>query len=205
MPVEMPAINVFLHFARLSSTSSTSRRSFKRTKLASSDAIGTLRRLASRTSPAAGKVISWEPLPIPDCCSQSYRASGRRHASKLLPDREQVRQPWIVGLDALHDTLPGAHDLRQHQDQRVQKAAKLHVQQRHAPFALRQQQPISGFQIPDLCGDRPIGPVAHRIVHRHARRIHPVLQLLDDVFLVAALVGQHHHRFVAIRAGAVGW
>ena len=42
------------------------------------------------------------------------------------------------------------------------------------------------------CDDH-VGPVTHQVVQGHAQRVNSVLELLDDVLLVATLVGTPNH------------
>src|SRR5205814_9886304 len=69
-------------------------------------------------------------------------------------------------------------------------------QQRRAPGqtpALTPSEDLHPFDVPGEGGDDHVRPVGHQVVERYPQRVDPVLELFDDVFLVAAVVGQRHH------------
>src|SRR5687768_14588054 len=59
-------------------------------------------------------------------------------------------------------------------------------------------------EIPGQSGDLKPGRVAHKLRHRHAPPGNPVTKLLDDVLLVAALIGKIDNLSGTVRARQVG-
>ena len=110
--------------------------------------------------------------------------------TQVLPAREEIFKPSIIAHDAVDDASAGAHDLRGQQNDCVQKAPKLHLDQIHSSSSIGQEQAEPRLEVPGQGGHHHIGPVAEQIVHRHAHGVDSVFKLFDDVLLMAAPVGQ---------------
>ena len=90
------------------------------------------------------------------------------------------------------DAAGAAEDHGGDEDDLGGEAAELHVDP-VAPvgFAVQHHRE-PGLDVPGQGGDDHVGPVGDQVVERHPQRVDPVLELLDDVFLVAAVVGAGH-------------
>ncbi len=64
---------------------------------------------------------------------------------------------------------------------------------------LRQEQREPSLQRPGQRGHHHVRPVAHEIVHRHLQGPGAALELLDQILLVAALVGRPHDACPSLR------
>ena len=58
-----------------------------------------------------------------------------------------------------------------------------------------QQQRRPGLQAPGQRGHDHVSPVALQIIHRRRQGPHAVLELLDDILLVATSIGLEHNLF----------
>ena len=58
-------------------------------------------------------------------------------------------------------------------------------------LTIGQEQAEPCLQVPGQRGYHHAGPVAQQIVHWHAHEIDSIFELLDDVLLIAAPVGQN--------------
>ena len=110
--------------------------------------------------------------------------------AQMLPSREEILKPLVIAHDAVDDTSARAHDLGRQQNDGVEKAPELHLDQLRCSSSIGQEQTEPRLQIPGQGSHYHAGPVAEQIVHRHAHGVDSVFKLLDDVLLIAAPVGQ---------------
>src|ERR1019366_6157131 len=145
--------------------------------------------------------------PYPDIISC---ASAPQWQSHRLAQAKHAADPWVVGKQAVDDAPAAADDLARQMDQGGCEPLELHPHQRVFLFLMdrlvsarcdREQEPAPGFEVPGQSGADHVGPVAVEIVQRIAHRAHAVLELLDEVLLVAAVVGQQDD--LLCRAAAV--
>jgi len=92
--------------------------------------------------------------------------------------------------DSVNRTSSVFQDLRGQPDQVFQELSELHIQELLASFTSPDGQGEPGFQVPGQSSHNHIGPVAQKIVDRHPHRVDTVLELLDDVLLIAPSIGQ---------------
>src|SRR4029077_20442989 len=59
--------------------------------------------------------------------------------TQVLPAREEIFEPPVIAHDAVNHASAGAHDLRGQQDDCVQKASELHLDQTHSSLAIGQE------------------------------------------------------------------
>ena len=120
-------------------------------------------------------------------------------ALSIAASTPPARKHPATGSTTAADTPAGgpADDLARQPHERVDEPLELHPQQpplllavrRPVPRVLRQRQRQPRLQVPRQRGHHHVGPVAHQVVHRRAQGAHAVLQLRDQVLLVAAVVG----------------
>ena len=72
--------------------------------------------------------------------------------AQMLPCREEVFEPAVIAHDAVDDTSARAHDLRGQQNDGVQEAPELHLDQLRSPSTVGQEQAEPRFQIPGQGG-----------------------------------------------------
>ncbi len=136
------------------------------------------------------------------------------------PGRDGGQQrllPGAVGQQSIKQPTPALDDLARQPDHRGHEALELHPHHvvlllgadllglgvaAGAAF-LRQHQAPPRLEAPRQGGHDHVGPVADEIVHRKAHRIDPVLEWLDDMFLITPLVGASND-FGAAQVGARG-
>src|SRR5690606_33492081 len=110
------------------------------------------------------------------------------HPLDGMPRAEEAIERRLIADEPKGDAArPAAHATR-NQDDAVQEAPKLHGDV-EAPIDLtmhHQREPR--LEIPRQRGDDHVGPVADQVVERDSQGVHPVLQLLDDVLLIAPFI-----------------
>ena len=80
----------------------------------------------------------------------------------------------------------------------IKRCAELHLEHRallrrvllRPTSVFRQEQREPRLERPRQRRHHHVRPVAHPRAHRHPQRVHTVLQLLDEVLLVASIVGE---------------
>jgi hypothetical protein len=115
---------------------------------------------------------------------------------------ERVR-PLVISQDTIPYPAACTDDLHRYSDQPIKKPAELHPQKLIPilPSAHQQRKPC--FQGPRQRGHHHIGPVGNQAVHRHPQRIDPILELFNEVFLIAPFIAQTHH-LSCTQVGPVG-
>ena len=137
---------------------------------------------------------SGQSSPLVDTsCSGSldrFALLSNTEPTQVLPGREEIFKPAVIAHDAVDHASAGAHDLRGQQDDCVEKAPKLHLDQLDSSSSIGQEQAEPRLEVPGQRGHHHIGPVAQQIVHRHAHGVDSVFELLDHVLLITAPLGQ---------------
>lgn len=85
------------------------------------------------------------------------------------------------------------NDLTDHAYDQVQELTELHPHDRNAVLVVWLEHTEPRLQSPGQGRDDHVGPVRFEIVDGSAQRSDAVLQLLDQVLLMASLVGMGHH------------
>src|SRR3990170_5104946 len=119
---------------------------------------------------------------------------GSRSALRLAPSSkvwetvEQHRCPRCVGENPQHHVARRTQHLTGDQHHVVEEATKFHASDLARRLALGQAEPEPDLQIPGQTADHHVRPVGHQTVRGYAHRLHAVLELLDEVLLVAPRV-----------------
>src|SRR4030042_3269208 len=111
--------------------------------------------------------------------------------------------PLIVSQDTIYDPAPRTDDLGRYFHDPIEKPTKLHSQKLISLRMVLHQQRKPWFQGPCQGCHHHIRPVRDQSIHRHPQRIDAILELLNEVFLVAPLIAQPHH-FCRTQVGPVG-
>jgi hypothetical protein len=108
-----------------------------------------------------------------------------------------------VGQYSVNQTATGSHDLTRYLNKAHQETFELH-QQDVAPCRRSYcYQAVPGLQIPGQGCNNHISPIRNQSIRRHPQCIHPALELTDDVFLVAAVIGEQNY-FLRSHLAVVG-
>src|SRR3972149_3267046 len=111
--------------------------------------------------------------------------------------------PLVVSKHTVHYAPTRSDDLYRYPDQPVEKPAELHCQELISMFPFTHQQSKPRLQSPcQGCHDH-IRPVGYQRVHRHSQSVDSVLELLNEVFLVASIITEPH-QFRRTQIGDVG-
>ena len=107
-----------------------------------------------------------------------------------LKGRQERTDPLIISQYPVYDAPAASNDLHRDSDQPIEKPTKLHDQELipMLPFAYQQSEPC--FQSPSQSGHHHIGPVGYQIIYRHPQSIETILELLNEVFLIAPFIAE---------------
>ena len=124
--------------------------------------------------------------------------AGEAPSSKPeLPDIVERRQKGFemlaIGQYPVNEATTGSYNLTGYLHKVHQEAFELHPQDITTYCRRLRHQAIPGLQIPRQRCDDHVGPVRYQTVRRHPQGVHSTLELTDDVFLVAAIVGKKDH------------
>ena len=130
-------------------------------------------------------------------------ASAQPAAVQPLYQPKEDSLPRVPGEQSVDQSSSRSHDLAGHLDHRRAKRRELHPQQRsllglmlgRVPRRYRRQQGAPGFQAPRQRGHDHVRPVADEVIHGRRERMHPALELGDQVFLIAPVMGRGHDLF----------
>ena len=120
-----------------------------------------------------------------------------------LDQSEEDSLPRVPGQQPVDQPSSAPHDLAWHLDESRTERREFHPQElsflvlvfRLVPRRYRNQQGTPGLEAP---GQRPhhhVRPVADQVVHGRRQCPNSALELSDQVFLVAAIVGREHNLF----------
>ncbi len=110
-----------------------------------------------------------------------------------IKGRQECMDPRVISQYPVCDAPAGKKDLHGDSDHPVEKPAKLHDQELIAMLPSTCQQSEPCFQSPGQSGHHHVGPVRYQIVHGHPQSIETILELLNEVFLVAPFIAEPHH------------
>ena len=105
------------------------------------------------------------------------------------PCTEESIQRRPIADDAQRNAPRLPYHATRNQDDAVQERPKLHAD---VPTTITLPLHHHGkprLDVPGQGGHDHVSPVAEQVIHRQPQGVDPVLELLDDVFLVAAFVG----------------
>ncbi len=116
---------------------------------------------------------------------------------QLIEQAKERRLPAVPRQQAIDDPPPAANDLGRHLDHGAAERREVHPQQlaflRGAAFLpaarLGQQERRPGLEAPRQAGHRHVRPVARQVVERRRQRTNAPLVLLNEILLIAAVVG----------------
>src|SRR5690606_15581577 len=141
----------------------------------------------------------------PGAASAKRRSEGLQSRGALReagpfdgePGAEEAVQGGLVAEDAKRDAAGLPHHAAGEGDQAVEEAPELHRDVLGALALAREHEGEPGLQVPGQGGDDQVGPVADEVVERDPQGTHAVLELLDDVLLITALIRTAHDRLRA--------
>jgi hypothetical protein len=136
--------------------------------------------------------LSFHPLLF-STGAGSTQAPCALHVLKLtymVKRRQKGLQVPAVGQYPANKSSSGLHDLAGYLNEGYQETFEFHPQNITTCCRHNGYQTIPGLQIPGQRRDDHIGPVRYQPIRRHPQRVDTTLQLTDDVFLVAAIVGE---------------
>src|SRR5271157_3739592 len=122
----------------------------------------------------------------------SFQLHQLQPAHPVKGPHERIN-PLVISQYPVDYAATAGDDLHRYPNQPIEKPTKLHCQKLipMLPFAHQQSEPC--FQRPGQRGHHHIGPVGYQIVHRHPQSLETILELLNEVFLVAPLIAEPHH------------
>src|SRR5208337_1663363 len=134
---------------------------------------------------------------------QGCFALAKPAAVQSLNQPQENSLPRVPGEQSVDQSMSRPHDLARHLDHRRAKRRELHPQQRsllslvlgRVPRRYRCQQGTPSFQAPRQRGHYHVRPIADQVVHWRRECVHSALELGDQVFLVAPLIGREHNLF----------
>ena len=97
-----------------------------------------------------------------------------------------------IGQYSVNQPAAGGHDLAGNLDKAHQEAFEFHPQDIATCRGFQCYQSIPGLQIPGQGRNDHISPIRDQTIRRHPQRIDPALELTDDIFLVAAVIGEEN-------------
>ena len=116
---------------------------------------------------------------------------------------EERFQMLTITEDTKYQASAGLDDLTWYLDEAHQEPLEFHSQDVPTCHGCQGHQAIPGFQIPCQRRDDHVSPVGLQTVRWHSQRIDPAFKLTNDVFLVAAVVGEKDH-FLHAHGAIVG-
>src|SRR5580698_148896 len=125
-----------------------------------------------------------------------------------LYQSEEHALPRVPGQKPVDQSSCGPHDLARHLDESRTVSRELHPQEGPflglvfglVPRRYWYQQGTPGLEAPRQRPHHHVCPVADQVVHGRRQRPNAALELGDQVFLVAAIVGREHNLFGRHRA-----
>src|SRR5689334_3216883 len=103
----------------------------------------------------------------------------------MIERRQEGLQMMAVGQHPVNNAAASVDHLTGYLDEVGEEAFEFHPQDVAAYCGHDRDQAIPGFQVPGQRRNDHVSPVRQQAVRRHPQRIHSVLQLPDNVFLVA--------------------
>lgn len=116
-------------------------------------------------------------------------ASGEAGPTDGPPDAEEPVDRGLPADDPERGLSGPPDDVAGDDDHLADEAPELHGYVSSAILDQMREHREPAFQVPRERRDDHVGPVGFQVVERHPHRVHPALELGDEVFLVAALVG----------------
>src|SRR5512144_2249438 len=101
-------------------------------------------------------------------------------------------QMSAMGQYPVNETATRCHDLTRYLDKIHQEAFELHPQDISTDSRHEGYHPIPSLQIPGQGRDDHISPIRYQAIRRHPQGVDSALELTDDVFLVAAVIGEEN-------------
>ena len=108
----------------------------------------------------------------------------------MVKGREERLQMPAVSQDSVHQLSTGGYYLAGDLNEAYEEALEFHPQDITAHCRRHAHHAIPGLQIPSQCSNDHIGPVRNQTVRRHPKSVHSILELSDDVLLVAGIIGK---------------
>ena len=105
------------------------------------------------------------------------------------PGAEEAIEGGLIADEAQRGRVRALDDVARNQDHAVDEAPEFHADVLLSVQVSVHHHGKPGFEVPGQGGDDHVGPVADQIIQGHAQGIDAVFELLDDVLLIAALVG----------------
>ena len=103
--------------------------------------------------------------------------------------QEGFQMPAVVQYPP-NQSASGHYDLTWYLNEVCQESFEFHPQNISARCRDEGYQTIPSLQVPGQGGDDHVGPIRDQPIRRHSQSIDSALELTDDVFLVAAVVGE---------------
>ena len=134
---------------------------------------------------------------------QGGNGSAQPAAVQPLHQPQEDPLPWVPRQHSVDQPTSRPHDLARHLNQRSAECREFHPQQRSSlrfmfrrvSWRNRRQQGAPGLQAPSQTGHHHVRPVAYQCVYGRRQRVHPALELSDQVLLVAPVIGREHDIF----------
>src|SRR5271157_431676 len=106
--------------------------------------------------------------------------------------QEDLQMP-AIGQYSVNQAAAGSYDLAGNLDKTPQETLEFHPQDVATCRGFQSYQAIPGLQIPSQDSNDHISPIRNQTIRRHSQRVDPALELTDDVFLIAAVIGEENN------------